>query len=228
MKYKNVTNAVFIKRPNRFTAHVMLNGKEETVHVKNTGRCREILICGTNVILEKSENINRKTSYSLICGYKGNNLINIDSQVPNAVVFEAIENHKIEELKEVCKLKREVFYRNSRFDIYFETPTNMGFIEVKGVTLEEDGTAMFPDAPTERGTRHILEMAKAVGEGYIGYMFFLIQLKGVKYFTPHEKMDKEFATALKYAKDNGVKILAYDCIVTEDEIIIDDRIEIIL
>lgn len=228
MKYNNVTSALFLKRPNRFIAHVILNGKEEIVHVKNTGRCREILLQGARVILEKSVNPNRKTAYSLICAYKGNTLINIDSQVPNAVVFEGIHDGRVRGLNEIKKLKREVFYGNSRFDIYFEAYSRKGFIEVKGVTLEEKGIAMFPDAPTERGSKHVYEMAKAVQEGYEGYIFFLIQMRGVKYFTPNKKMDKEFASALKYARDNGVKILAYDSLVTEDEIIIGDEISVVL
>jgi len=228
MKYKNVVTAQFLKRPNRFTAHVLLNGVEEIVHVKNTGRCKEILTQGTRVVLEVAQNPNRKTAYSLICGYKEDTLINIDSQIPNAVVFEAIENKKIKDFLEVNKLKREVFYGNSRFDIYFETPAEKGFIEVKGVTLEEHGTAMFPDAPTERGTKHITEMIKAVQEGYVGYVFFLIQMKGVKNFTPHEKMDKEFASALKNARKNGVKVLAYDSFVTENEITIGREVKVII
>jgi sugar fermentation stimulation protein A len=228
MKYNNIANAIFIERPNRFIAHVLLNGKEEIVHVKNTGRCREILTAGTDVILEKAENMNRKTAYSLICGYKGNTLINIDSQVPNAVVFEGIIDKKVKELADVCKLKREVFYGSSRFDIYFETSQGRGFVEVKGVTLEEDGVAMFPDAPTERGTKHVNEMVKSVQEGYMGYIFFLIQLRGVKYFTPHEKMDMKFASALKNAKENGVHILAYDSFVTENEITLGSEIKVII
>lgn len=228
MKYNKVVDATFIKRPNRFIAHVLLGGKEEIVHVRNTGRCREILIPGTQVVLEKAQNINRKTAYSLICGYKGSTLINIDSQVPNAVVSEGIRNKKVKELIDVCKLKREVTYGSSRFDIYFETPEGKGFIEVKGVTLEEDGTAMFPDAPTDRGTKHVNEIVKAVEEGYMGYIFFLIQLKGVKCFRPHEEMDEKFASALRTANENGVKILAYDSFVTKDEITIGSEIPVIL
>jgi sugar fermentation stimulation protein A len=179
-------------------------------------------------VLEKAQNPDRKTAYSLICGYKGDTLINIDSQVPNAVVFEGIRDGRVEEIPDAEHLKREVFYGNSRFDIYFEAPSRKGFVEVKGVTLEEDGTAMFPDAPTERGTKHVTEMVKAVEEGYAGYIFFLIQLKGVKCFTPHIEMDKEFAHALKYASENGVKILAYDSIVREDEIVLDRKIQVVI
>ncbi|MDD4834096.1 MAG: DNA/RNA nuclease SfsA, partial [Lutispora sp.] len=150
MIYNDTKEAIFIKRPNRFIAHVLLDGKEEIVHVKNTGRCREILIEGTKVILEASKNPNRKTAYSLIAAYKGDMLINIDSQIPNAVVFEGIKQNRISIISDVKYLKREVTYGNSRFDMYFEKENSKGFIEVKGVTLEENGLAMFPDAPTER------------------------------------------------------------------------------
>lgn len=226
MKYNDISKAVFLERPNRFIAHVLLNGKKEIVHVKNTGRRREILNRGTQVILEKSRNKNRKTNYSLISAYKGNNLINIDSQVPNAVVYQGLRDKKVDEIQNICMLKREVFYGNSRFDIYFETPLEKGFVEVKGVTLENDGITMFPDAPTERGTKHVKEMVKAVHEGYKGYIFFLIQMKGVKYFTPNAIMDDKFASALKYAKENGVGILAYDSYVTENEIVIGNKVKV--
>lgn len=228
MQYKEIEKAIFIKRPNRFIAHVLIDNKEEIVHVRNTGRCREILTAGTKVILEKSENLNRKTKYSLICGYKGNMLINIDSQIPNAVVYEGILDNKIKELTGITKLKREVFFKNSRFDIYFETENKTGFVEVKGVTYEDNGIAMFPDAPTLRGAKHVKEMAEAVKEGFDGYIFFLIQIKGIKYFTPYVKMDEKFASALKYASKNGVKILAYNSILTEDEIILGNEVKVIL
>ncbi|MFZ5987053.1 MAG: DNA/RNA nuclease SfsA [Bacillota bacterium] len=226
MKYSTIKNAVFLKRPNRFIAHVLLDNKEETVHVKNTGRCREILNTGTPVILEESTNPNRKTKYSLIAGFKDRTLINIDSQAPNQVVYEALKQDKIQEISRIHTLKREVNYKSSRFDLYFENNFGRGFIEVKGVTLEEDGIAMFPDAPTERGTRHVLEMINAVENGYCGYIFFLIQLKGVICFTPHRLMDPDFAKALKYAKEKGVIILAYDSIVTANEITIGSQLEV--
>lgn len=228
MKYSSIKKAVFIKRPNRFIAHVMLDGREEIVHVKNTGRCREILRAGTTVFLEESANKDRKTGYSLISAYKGDMLINIDSQVPNAVIFEAVKQKKLEELNHVHVLRREVTYGNSRFDIYFESPADKGFIEVKGVTLEENGVAMFPDAPTERGTKHIYEMVKAVENGYKGYVIFLIQMKGVEYFTPNHATDKDFAEALRAAEEKGVTILAYDCHVTEDEINLESRVDVVL
>lgn len=227
MKYDNVIEAKFIKRPNRFIAHVLVDGKEEIVHVRNTGRNREILVEGTKVILEKSKNPDRKTAYSLIAAYKGDMLINIDSQIPNAVVFEGIINNKISALQNVNNIKREVTYGNSRFDIYFEKENSKGFIEVKGVTLEEDGLAMFPDAPTERGRKHIEEMAAAVANGYEGFIIFLIQMKGVHAFSPNFSMDPEFAEELRKSASLGVKVLAYDSIVKKDEIIISAPIEVI-
>ncbi|MCO1602957.1 DNA/RNA nuclease SfsA [Desulfosporosinus nitroreducens] len=226
MKYTSVKVARFIRRPNRFIAHVMLDNNEEIVHVKNTGRCREILQEGTVVILEEAKNTERKTKYSLIACYKGNVLINIDSQIPNLVVFDGIKEGKIKEFREVTKLSKEVVYGNSRFDLYFETNDQRGFIEVKGVTLETEGIAMFPDAPTQRGCKHIYEMIKAVEDGYAGFIFFLVQMKGVKYFTPFEIRDPEFTKALKLASEKGVTILAYDSIVSEDGITIGSPVEV--
>jgi sugar fermentation stimulation protein len=157
MKYKNTRRAKFLDRPNRFIANVELDGQKEIVHVKNTGRCKEIFVEGTTVILEEATNPNRKTKYSLIGGYKDGLLINTDSQVPNAVVYDALQENSIIEVKNVTYVKREVTFGNSRFDIYFEKENIKGFIEVKGVTLEYDGVCMFPDAPTERGTKHIVK-----------------------------------------------------------------------
>lgn len=219
MKYKKVIEAEFLKRPNRFLAHVLIQDKEEIVHVKNTGRCRELLVPGARVILEDcSDNSNRKTKYSLIAVWKGPTLVNMDSQVPNKVVFDAINSQLVKGLEGVETLKREVTYGNSRFDLYFEDQESKGFIEVKGVTLEEDGLAMFPDAPTERGTKHILEMIEAVKEGYRGIIFFLIQMKSPKLFRPNWEMDDKFSKALKLAQKNGVEILVYDSIVGLDSI----------
>lgn len=227
MKYDDVIEAQFIKRPNRFIAHVLVDGKEQIAHVRNTGRCREILTEGTKVILEKAKNPDRKTAYSLIAAYKGDMLINIDSQIPNAVVFEGVKNNKIPALLNVNNIKREVTYGNSRFDIYFEKEDSRGFIEVKGVTLEDNGLAMFPDAPTERGRKHIEEMAAAVANGYEGFIIFLIQMKGVHAFSPNFSMDPEFAEELRKSASLGVKVLAYDSIVKKDEIIISAPIEVI-
>lgn len=226
LKYVSVKTARFIKRPNRFLAHVTTEGREEIVHVKTTGRCREILQENARVVLEESGNRERKTRYSLIAGYKGDVLVNIDSQVPNVVVYDGILDGKVREIPDVIKLSRETVYGNSRFDLFFETEKQKGFIEVKGVTLETEGVAMFPDAPTERGGKHVLEMIRAVEEGYAGYIFFLIQMKGARYFTPHETRDPEFAKALRRAVDKGVTVLAYDSIVREDEITIGDLVEV--
>lgn len=228
MKYSNIVQGIFIKRVNRFIARVMVEGKEETVHVKNTGRCRELFIAGSKVILERSSNPDRKTGFSVIGIYKGHRFINIDSQVPNHVVFEALQDNRIPELIAADLVKKEVTYGNSRFDLYFESAGCRGFIEVKGVTLEEEGLVMFPDAPTLRGTKHVLEMVKAVEDGYKGYIFFLIQMKDVKSFRPNHKTDPEFAAALSLAAQKGVRLLAYDSVVRENEISIGDRVEIVL
>lgn len=227
LKYKKVIEGTFLKRPNRFIAHVIINGEEEIVHVKNTGRCKELLIPGAKVILEDcSSNPNRKTKYSLIAVWKGNILVNMDSQVPNRVVFDALNSNKIESLKNLTHLKREVTFGNSRYDIYFENKDKKGFLEVKGVTLEHNGVSMFPDAPTERGAKHVLEMIEAIKEGYRGIIFFLIQMKGPKTFKLNWEMDSKFAEAVKLAKESGVEILAYDSIVIQDSIEIGNPIEV--
>ncbi|MFW6238826.1 MAG: DNA/RNA nuclease SfsA [Halanaerobiales bacterium] len=227
MKYTSTRKATFIKRPNRFIAHVLLEGDEEIVHVKNTGRCQEILTEGTTVILEKAApGSSRKTDYSLIAAYKKDRLINIDSQVPNQVVFDALQDKKIPGFKYFTEHKREVTYGNSRFDIYLKKEKQRAFIEVKGVTLEKENTAMFPDAPTSRGTKHIKEMIKAVNEGYKGCIFFLVQMADVTAFTPHTEMDPEFSAALKEAAARGVDILTYDTYVSENEIRLKSKIPV--
>ncbi|WP_407313649.1 DNA/RNA nuclease SfsA [Desulfosporosinus sp. SB140] len=226
MNYTSVKVAKFIKRPNRFIAHVIVDNHEEIVHVKNTGRCKELLLEGAVVVLERAKNTERKTKYSIVAVYKGDALINIDSQIPNMVVYHGIKEGKIKDFHDVTTLSKETVYGNSRFDLYFETKEQKGFIEVKGVTLENEGIAMFPDAPTQRGRKHIYEMIKAVEEGYAGFIFFLIQMKKVNYFTPYEIRDPEFAKALKHASEKGVTILAYDSIVYEDEITIGSPVEV--
>lgn len=227
MIYKKVLAATFIKRPNRFLAHVLIDGKEEIVHVKNTGRCRELLVPGARVILEDcSHRPNRKTSYSLIAVWKRDMLVNMDSQVPNLVVYQALEEGKVLGLDHITSLRREVTYKNSRFDIYFEGEKDKGFMEIKGVTLEDEGIARFPDAPTARGRKHIEEMVDAVAEGYRGIIFFLIQMKGPRKFYPNWEMDQDFSQALKDASEKGVEIMAYDSIVGENSIILDKSVEI--
>lgn len=211
MRYGKMVEARFLRRVNRFTAFVELDGQEEMVHVKNTGRCKELLIEGARVFLEEADKEGRKTKYSLIAVYKGDMLVNMDSQAPNQMAAEALAEGKIEEIGEVDFLKREVKYGNSRFDIYYQKGERKGFIEVKGVTLEEDGIAMFPDAPTERGTKHLRELIKAKEEGYEAAVLFVIQMKGMKEFRPNEEKDGKFTEALRDAAAAGVKILAYDC-----------------
>lgn len=214
LQYANITEAIFVERPNRFVAKVILNGAIEAVHVKNTGRCREILIPGTKVFLEKSFNPKRKMEYSLVAVYKGDCLINIDSQAPNKVVRQALKKHKIKEFSEINLLQPEVTYSGSRFDFYYESPDRKGFIEVKGVTLEQDGIALFPDAPTQRGSRHLQELIVATQAGFQCAVIFLVQLSGVSCFRPNRETDREFARAVEAAIMGGVRVLAYECRVT--------------
>lgn len=229
MKYKKIVDGTFLKRPNRFIAYVLVNGVEEIAHVKNTGRCAELLVPGARILLEDaSDNPNRKTKYSLISVWKGDMLVNMDSQVPNAVVSHALKENKIRGFEDLEKVKREVTFGQSRYDIYFETKEKKGFIEVKGVTLEKGGIAMFPDAPTERGAKHAMEMIDAVKEGYVGIIFFLIQMEGPRSFRLNSEMDPKFSDAVKYALKNGVNVLVYDSIVRKETIEIGKPIEFIL
>jgi len=218
MHYKNIIKASFIKRLNRFIAEVLVDRKVELTHVKNTGRCKELFVEGVTVFLEVSDNPNRKTKYSLISLYKGDHLINIDSQVPNQVVFEALLAGEIQELQDVTYGKREVTYGKSRFDIYYETAKQKGFIEVKGATLEEEGLTKFPDAPTERGTKHLLELTQGLKEGYVNYVFFLIQMDYVDRFRAHWERDPKFSEALYSGIDKGLNVLVYNSKVTFDGI----------
>ena len=222
MKYENIVKGVFLERPNRFIAICEIGGKEEVCHVKNTGRCRELLVKGSVVYLEKSPNPNRKTAYDLISVQKGDRLINMDSQVPNCVVAESID--KI--FSDIKNIKREYKYGNSRFDIYVETDSDKIFVEVKGVTLENDGVVRFPDAPTVRGIKHLKELQKAVAEGYRACVVFLIQMDKVEYFEPNYETHLEFANALKEAYKNGVEIFAFDSIVTPNEIQMNNQVTI--
>lgn len=229
MEYKNIVKGIFLSRPNRFTANVLINGNEETVHVKNTGRCKELLIKGCTVYLFKSDNPNRKTEYDLIGVEKLKDdgsflLINMDSQIPNDVANEWLLKGNI--ISKNARIKREYTFGKSRFDFYMEDASRKIFLEVKGVTLEEKGIALFPDAPTLRGVKHIKELENAVRAGYEAYILFIIQMKGIKYFTPNCNTHKEFAQALKHAKENGVKISALDCTVTENSITADKEIPV--
>jgi len=226
MKYSNMVEGTFLKRPNRFIAHVLINGREEIAHVKNTGRCRELLLPGARVILQDHGlSTKRKTRYSLISVYKEDMLVNMDSQVPNRVVMDALMEGKIQGFGTPDLIKGEQKFGDSRFDIYYRDGDREGFIEVKGVTLEMDGLSKFPDAPTVRGTKHIMEMIKAVQEGYEGNIFFLIQMKGPMAFTPNRLMDPEFGNALDWAIKEGVGLHVYDSLVTLDSIQIGSKIQ---
>ena len=226
MQYGNMIEARFLRRVNRFTAFVELNGQEEMVHVKNTGRCKDLLLEGARVFLEEADKEGRKTKYSLIAVYKGDVLVNMDSQAPNQMAAEALAEEKIAEIGAVDFLKREVKYETSRFDIFYQKGNKKGFIEVKGVTLEENGIAKFPDAPTERGAKHLRELIKAKEEGYEAAVLFVIQMQGVKAFQPNEERDRNFTEALREAAAAGVQVLAYDCRVEVGSVIIENKISV--
>ena len=227
--YKNIVRGNFISRENRFIATVEIEGKRETVHVKNTGRCKELLLPGAEVYLEKSDNPKRKTLYDLVAVKKGKRLVNMDSQIPNAVAEEWIKNGGLK--TNVQTVRREVTYGKSRFDLYVEYMDAGGqlreaFVEVKGVTLEDNGIVRFPDAPTERGIKHIRELEACLNDGYEAYILFLIQMQGVKYFEPDAKIHPDFAKALQQASKKGVQVLAYDSVVTENSIEIGKSVEV--
>lgn len=224
MKYDNIYQAKFISRPNRFIAEVEINGKREIAHVKNTGRCKELLTEGAKVYVQYLDNPTRKTKYDLISVLKGKELINMDSQAPNKVFAKWVNDGNF--IKDISLIKPECKYNNSRFDFYIESNERRIFAEIKGVTLEEDGVVMFPDAPTERGLKHIKELAECVKEGYEAYVFFIIQMENCKYFTPNRRTHKEFADALIFAKNNGVNIQALNCIVTPSKLKIDRNIQV--
>lgn len=227
MKISNeVIKASFVKRLNRFEAIVDIDGEANLVHVPNTGRCRELLFEGAEVLLERRAGKQRKTAYELIMVYKENKLVSIDSQLPNKLAEEAIINGIISELQGYEYIKREKVYGDSRFDLYMEKADEKAFVEVKGVTLEVEGEARFPDAPTERGTKHIYELIKAKQEGYRACILFVIQLDFAEYFTPNKVMDPNFAEALNKAHAAGVEILAYRCDVKEDEVRVYKAIEV--
>ena len=229
MKYRNIEKGIFLERKNRFIAVAKINGAVQEVHVKNTGRLGELLISGVTAYFEKSDNPTRKTAYDMIAventadGYP-TQIVNIDSNVANDVAYEWIEKSGL--FSESAKVKREVKFENSRFDFYVEDGENKAFLEVKGVTLRKGNVAMFPDAPTERGIKHITELVTAVNQGYKAYILFVIQMKGVDLFTPNVKTHKEFALALSDAERHGVEIFATDCIVKENEITPDKDIRV--
>ncbi len=232
MKYKSITEGTFINRPNRFIANVLIEGKEEVAHVKNTGRCKELLREGFKVYLEISPNPQRKTKYDLVAALKEREglpplLINLDSQIPNSAAEEWLRAGNI--FEKGAKIRREVTYKNSRFDFLIEeTNGRKSFLEVKGVTQEIEGRVLFPDAPTERGVKHIEELIKAREEGFGAYILFVIQMKGIGSLSPNDETHKAFGDALRKARDKGVTILAADCVVTPDSMELDEFVPVVL
>ena len=216
MKYNNIQKAIFLDRPNRFIAHVLLDGSPTVCHVKNTGRCRELLIPGAEVLVQKASNQARKTAYDLIAVYKGKRLINMDASAPNAVCAEWLAAGGLGYVPE--KIRSEYKHGDSRFDFYIEHDGQGAFIEVKGVTLEENNIVRFPDAPTERGVKHLRGLICCLQEGYEAYAVFIIQMQGAECFEPNRDTHPEFAQALRDAYKAGVHIIALDCEVTEDSL----------
>ena len=224
IKYENIVSAKFLERPNRFIALVEISGHIEKAHVMNTGRCRELLIPGTDIFLQQHDDPKRKTKYSLITVRKGSQLVNLDSQVPNALAAQmAMQGYF---LPEPVFVKREKTYGDSRFDIYCESGNRKMFIEIKGVTLEENGVARFPDAPTERGIKHMRGLINAAADGYETALVFIIQMKGVTSFEANVRTQPEFARVLLEAKEAGVMVKAFDCIVTENSIAVDSEVPV--
>ena len=216
MHYSNIEKGIFLSRPNRFLAHVAVGGKEVICHVKNTGRCKELLIPNCEVYVQHHDNPNRKTEYSLISVQKGNRLVNIDSQAPNAAVKEWLEQNQV--IQHIQNIYPEKKYCDSRFDFYLEREERPAYVEVKGVTLEEDGVVLFPDAPTERGVKHLQELTKAAKEGYHCSIAFVIQMNGIHRVLPNETAQPEFKEALVKAAKAGVQIVCYSCHVEADSI----------
>ncbi len=214
MKYTQITEGRFLSRPNRFIAYVDMGGRTEKVHVKNTGRCRELLVEDAVVYLEKGVSPGRSTGYDLVAVKKGDRMINMDSNAPNKAVGEWLLKKEL--FPSLTNIRAEKTYKTSRFDFYVETEEDKIFLEVKGVTLEREGGAYFPDAPSGRAVKHVEELAEAVKEGYKAYVLFIIQMKGVDFFAPNAETHPAFAEALENARKAGVEILAYDCTVTEE------------
>lgn len=215
----------FLARPNRFIAHIAINGQTEVCHVKNTGRCRELLPEGATVWCQRSDNPNRKTKYDLITVQKGDRLINMDSQAPNAAAKEWLLRGGLGNLED---LRPETFHKESRFDFSFRKDGKLCFLEVKGVTLETNSVCAFPDAPTLRGTRHLQGLTEAVKEGFGAYVLFVIQMADVSYLHPNDTTDPAFGQALREAAAAGVTVLAVDCNVTESSMVIRNPVKVVL
>ena len=224
MRYDNIHKGKFLSRPNRFIANVEIDGKAEVCHVKNTGRCKELLIEVCTVWLEHSDSESRKTAFDLVAVEKGDRLINMDSQAPNKAVGEWLREKM--PFGEGFSVYPEKKYGNSRFDFYLESQDRKIFMEVKGCTLEKDGVVLFPDAPTIRGVKHIDELSHCLDEGYESYIMILVQMSDVKYFTPNYDTHPEFGEALEKASRKGVKILCYDCNVTHDSMTVGKPVKV--
>ncbi|MDR2899109.1 MAG: DNA/RNA nuclease SfsA [Clostridiales bacterium] len=222
MIYNNIHEGIFLNRPNRFIAEVLINNVVEICHVKNTGRCKELLTPGVKVILNKSDNPKRATKYDLISVYKGERLINMDSQAPNIAFGEYLKSGAF--IDNLTLIKPEVKYGQSRFDFYVEAGDHSAFIEVKGVTLEDNGIVMFPDAPTLRGVKHLNELVSCMNAGYGAYAVFIIQMENVDYFTPNYKTHPEFGEALKHAVNQRVKAVAFDCKIDRYSMVINKEV----
>jgi len=225
MIYENIEPAVFIDRPNRFIANIEIGGRPEICHVKNTGRCRELLLPGAKVLVQRKESPNRKTGYDLISVWKGDRLVNIDSAAPNKVFAEWVRAGGL--FGNLTLLRPEARFGNSRFDFYLEADGRRVFAEVKGVTLEENGVVRFPDAPTERGVKHLRELVSCVKAGYDAWAVFIVQMKDVSYFEPNWETHPAFGVVLRAAERAGVNLLALDCHVTETGITAADPVPIV-
>lgn len=223
MEYGKMVPGIFLARPNRFIAHVEIDGKTEVCHVKNTGRCRELLPAGARVWCQVSDNPARKTKYDLIAVQKGDMLINMDSQAPNAAAREWLEGGG---LGEIGELRAETVHGDSRFDFSFVKDGRRCFLEVKGVTLENDGICAFPDAPTERGSKHLRGLARAAEDGFGAYVLFVVQMENVQYLHPNDATDPAFGKALREAARAGVQVMALDCKVTPGSMILNKSLPV--
>ena len=226
MTYGSVCEGVFLARPNRFVALVELGGREELVHVKNTGRCEELLVPGARVYLSRAEGGSRRTRYDLVAVWKGERLINMDSQAPNRAFLEYLRAGR--HIGGITRLRPETTYGGSRFDFYVEAGERKIFIEVKGVTLEREGAALFPDAPTLRGVKHLGELSRCAHGGFEAQMAFVIQMDNVRSFAPNNAVQPAFGAALTAAAAAGVKLFALDCAVTPDSMTIGNPVPVIL
>lgn len=225
MRYSHIRRGEFLRRPNRFIAHVLLDGEEVICHVKNTGRLKELLLPGATVFLEESDNPARKTRFDLVGVLRDEDVVNIDSQAPNQAVGEWLKKGGL--FEDVSCVKAEARYGDSRFDFYVESASGRkAFLEVKGVTLLQEGIARFPDAPTNRGVKHIGELVKCKEDGYEAYILFLLEMKGSRWMEPNDATHPAFGQALREAAAKGVQVLAYDCIVMPESLEVDKKVEV--